>query len=100
MSLTIQEDKEGEWVISAPQGRFDFTLYEQIALELDGGPIVDRDLILDLSQVTAIDSAAIGMLLQLHTRFAANGPLRVINCQPAVRSALQRVDCPRQLRVE
>jgi anti-anti-sigma factor len=90
MTVTIQiEGGEGRIVLT---GQFDFSAHREFRQACDdllAEPAV-RDLLVDFQQVDYLDSSALGMLLLLKEKAAANGKsLALVNCRDTVRQVLE-----------
>ncbi|MFD5541741.1 STAS domain-containing protein [Streptomyces sp. NPDC127079] len=82
-------DSPGRIVLTLA-GELDFTARSQAAPLI--GPLVlaDRDLVVDLTRVTFMDAAGLGMLLRLCERVAAGGgAMELRGLRPEVRRVLE-----------
>lgn len=89
MSLTVELDSEQDCLTVHVQERFDFSVHRAFHDAcLDGHRA--RSYVIDLEQVTAMDSSALGMLLLLRERAGGdNADIRIVNAQPDLRNTLR-----------
>lgn len=79
MSVTSNQSPEGTYVISIA-GRFDFSCHPEFRSAFAGlGP--GKDVTVDFSATTYIDSAALGMLLLLRDRVGDARHVHLVNCK-------------------
>jgi anti-sigma B factor antagonist len=90
-SAVVSSGHEAGWWVVSVAGEIDVhsgpSLREHLLRALANG---ERDLIVDLSGVSFLDSSGLGVLVTAHKRArAAGGMLRLASCQPAVATIFQ-----------
>lgn len=68
-------------------GRFDFNCHQEFRAVYETSEA--RRFVVNLKDVDYLDSSALGMLLLLRERSEDSGPVRIVNCRPAVRHILE-----------
>jgi anti-anti-sigma factor len=64
-------------VISIPE-RFDFSTHKWFTETYDKALVTSKEIVLDFSRVTYIDSSALGMMVLLHRKIATSGGKGII----------------------
>jgi anti-sigma B factor antagonist len=88
--FSVSTGQVGEWVVVTAAGELDMATSPQVEAAvsevLPGSPRV----VIDLSEVTFMDSSALRMLTQAHRALSGSGgQLRVVVATPQVRKVLQ-----------
>jgi HptB-dependent secretion and biofilm anti anti-sigma factor len=89
MSLNVEHDAERDCVTLHMEERFDFSVHRQFHDACLSGKRA-HSYVIDLEQVTSMDSSALGMLLLL--RDSAGGDqsdIRIVNASPELREMLR-----------
>jgi anti-anti-sigma factor len=89
MSLSVEHDPERDCLTVHVQERFDFSVhrdFHDVCLEGKSA----RSYVVDLEQVTAMDSSALGMLLLLRENAGGeHADIRIVNASPDLRNMLR-----------
>lgn len=89
MSLSIHHDSELDCLTLQPGERFDFSIHRDFH-EACLARTTARSYIIDLSEVTRMDSSALGMLLLLREYAGAErADIRIVNADAELRSTLR-----------
>lgn len=90
MSLTIHHDREDDCLTLQLGEHFDFSVHLDFHDACLGTGSKARSYIVDLAQVTRMDSSALGMLLLLRERAGADrADIRIVNADAELRSTLR-----------
>lgn len=76
MSLAVKREGDDNRVLISMPKRFEFKMYKEFRQAYDDGKAPVREYVLDMHVTDYCDSAALGMLLQLHEH-AGRDPHRV-----------------------
>lgn len=89
MSVNTRRSDDGETLIIAIEGRFDFSTHQAFRDAYEKSSEGVRHWVVDMSDTTYLDSSALGMLLLLRD-FAGgdNASIRIENCNSDVRRIL------------
>lgn len=83
MEIQSSFSDDGTALTIAIKGRFDYTSHSAFAQAYENLDVQPRRYILDFTETTAIDSAALGMMLILR-KYAGDddADIKIINCRP------------------
>jgi len=101
MAVEWEVSKSGSELVIRIIGRFDFSQYQSLqAIWLQTESGLSR-IVLDLAEVSSMDSSVLGMLLELyeHTR-KIDVSIVVVNCSSAMRSMFETADFGELLTIE
>lgn len=89
MPVTTRRSDDGDTLIIAIEGRFDFSTHQAFRDAYEKKSEGVRQWVIDMSDTTYLDSSALGMLLLLRD-FAGgdNASIRIENCNSDVRRIL------------
>lgn len=89
MSITATPSNNGEDLIIAVAGRFDFNSLQGFRKAYENAAIKPKTYIVDLKSSDYLDSSALGMLLALRDYATDEGAsIKIINCNPDVKKIL------------
>lgn len=84
MSIEAQRSPEGDQLIIAVNGRFDFSSHQAFRKAYENESV--KEYLVDLSETTYLDSSALGMLLLLRDHAGGEqASVRIQNCNEDVR---------------
>ena len=87
--LTCQLSTDGAQLTIKPHGHFGFSMYDRFREACQQGQAGTR-YVVDLADVSSLDSSALGMLLVLRDRQGGqNDCIEIIHCSAEVRKILQ-----------
>lgn len=87
--ISLNADEKGEIMTINVKGNFDFNVVREFRSAYSGPENTPRKLIVDMRHTASIDSAALGMLLNMKKYFnKADGDIEIQNCSPAVKRVL------------
>ena len=86
--LQVQADPEGTLRLS---GEFDMTSVETFRLAVETSADPEREIVLDLTELTFLDSSGIRAILTMAQEIGTNGVL-LRNPQPNVRRVIEIID--------
>ncbi|NII09235.1 STAS domain-containing protein [Oleiagrimonas sp. C23AA] len=87
--MTVEHDTERDCLTLHLQERFDFSVHRAFHDACLGSKQA-RSYVIDLEGVTAMDSAALGMLLLLRENAGGdNADIRIVNAGPELRNTLR-----------
>lgn len=90
MSLTSSLSSDGKTVTMRLSGRFEFSDHTDFRTGYNLASPPHSDYILDMSKVSYMDSAALGMLVVLHERTGQNSKKVVLKgCSPEILKILE-----------
>ena len=89
MSLTVHHDPDLDCVTLQLGERFDFTVHRAFHDACLGGRAA-RSYVIDLGEVSSMDSSALGMLLLLREHAGADrAEIRIVNADSSLRGTLR-----------
>ena len=101
MSLDIETAREGRDTVVRPHGEMDVRMVPGLRRALDEALKAQAgDLVVDLADVTFVDSSGLGALLGCYRRLPAGRRMVLRAPRPHVRSLLQLAGVPSLMRVE
>lgn len=100
MGIRTEREDEGQTLVMAIQGFFDFSLHKDFRQAYKGEEGVRR-YVIDLSETEYMDSSALGMLLLLRESASDQGAEVVLrNCSREVRKILEIANFQRLFTIE
>lgn len=89
MSIHSHASEDGQELVIAIQGRFDFSAHQEFRNSYEGLSHPPSRIQVDMAETTYLDSSALGMLLLLRD-YAGGGDARIdiANCSPDVKKIL------------
>jgi len=87
--MAVVRKQQGDTVTIAVQGRFDYLLHREFLNAYHAEPKGERQFVIDLAATESLDSAALGMLLQLRGHARANSVVELRNGSESIREVLQ-----------
>lgn len=87
--MAIVRQQEGDTVTISVQGRFDYMLHREFLQAYREEPKGGRRFVIDLAATESLDSAALGMLLQLRGHASPHTVVELRNGNKGVREVLQ-----------
>jgi HptB-dependent secretion and biofilm anti anti-sigma factor len=90
MSLAVKREPEHNRVLISMPKRFEFEMHKEFRLAYEDGRAPVREYVLDMGATEYCDSAALGMLLQLHEH-AGKRPerVRLLHVNDSLRTILE-----------
>lgn len=80
---------DGEELVIAIQGRFDFSAHQDFRNSYESIDVKPSRFKVDMSDTTYLDSSALGMLLLLRDHAGGNSSrIEIVNCSPDVKKIL------------
>lgn len=97
--LTTQLSADGTQLTIKPCGHFGFAVYDKFREAYQQGRPAMR-YVVDLADVSSMDSSALGMLLMLRDREGGqNDSIEIVHCSAEVRKILQIANFERLFRI-
>lgn len=87
--MAIVRQQQGDTVTISVQGRFDYLLHREFLQAYSGEPKGERQFVIDLAATEFLDSAALGMLLQLRGHARPKSVVELCNGNEKVREILK-----------
>ena len=88
--MIVHHDAESDCLSLQLGERFDFSIHREFHDACLGGGRVARSYLIDLAEVTRMDSSALGMLLLLREHAGADhAEIRIVNARDELRSTLR-----------
>jgi anti-anti-sigma factor len=88
--MIVHHDSEHECLTLQLGERFDFSIHRDFYEACLGSGSTARSYVIDLGQVTSMDSSALGMLLLLREHAGSDrAEIRIVNADSALRSTLR-----------
>jgi anti-anti-sigma factor len=101
MSVLSAVSGEGSVLTITIKGKFNFEFLNEFRQAYSGDNNEKYDIVVDVRDVTSIDSSALGMLLLMQCQLnKRDGDIRIINCNPVVRKILRIVRFDKKFSVE
>jgi anti-sigma B factor antagonist len=87
--MQIDTGEHGPWALVSVAGEVDLATSPELRAALDAAIAASSQLVLDLSQVTFLDSTGLGVLVQAHQRALEDGSqLRLVVVESNVRRVI------------
>jgi HptB-dependent secretion and biofilm anti anti-sigma factor len=101
MSLSTETSKDNGTVTIRLHGRFDFTSSQGFRKAYEAVPKGGAAFIVDMTDVTAIDSSALGLLVILKEYAGGStGQVRILGCRPEIKKVLAIANFQRMFRID
>ena len=98
-AASIQVSRHGDTLSISVIGRFDFQCHQDFRRSYERVEGI-RQVVIDLERTDYLDSSALGMLLLLRDSVPAQGAVRIVRCNPAVKRILRIANIDQLVTVE
>ena len=99
MAISCEERKEGNSVVIHVNGQFDFSVVQEFREAYQG--CQGKDIVVDFRGTEYIDSAGLGMLLNMQTFLEQkDGDIRLINTMPQIKRVLVIARFEKKFKIE
>jgi anti-anti-sigma factor len=99
MRIRRDEQKDRKQVILHVKGEFNFTMVQEIRDAY--ADLTDQEVIVDLREATYMDSAGLGILLNMQDYLnKSDGSIRLINCPNAIKRVLFIAKFEKKFKIE
>jgi anti-sigma B factor antagonist len=88
--FSIRSGELGQWILVSAVGELDLATSPRLRAALDDAAARSSRVVIDLSEVTFLDSSALSVLVRSHTLLTdAGGELKLVVQTPSVRKVLE-----------